>query len=528
MSDYWYGYQPKPVPDDQAANLDPAPDVGILDIARAGRDHATYIANTAGEAWLRERAYDERIDAVFEATGVRLENPTRAVVTSGDAIEQLRAAGLPIERSALRNRDAAARLQVDAFNARLRELGDSLPDNERAKRAAIAPERSIEDDMRRIDADTRAASERALRAENVSWPVKWGAYLGGSIAGSFAAPENLLGLVVGGPVGGAARTAAGAILRAGVREAVANAAVETLAQPVIAQWRTELGVPANTPREMLTDIGMAAAFGGVVGGGFEAAGRALKVVVRPDSPPIAKGLAGDDEALIAAVRAGGDAVPPELRAAAEALEADRLVQARIPKGADIEAHELALSAAMRRAEDPDAPLPRDDLGPEALPPRDLDPDGNPFDAALQRLERAQEAFEATPMDNVSARRVAMAEVDRATLALREAVGLTDDAPRDGFGELVNIVTRDLPAAREGRQIMTAPVDDAARLEVRRDALAAQLRPTTRRQAPAEPAAPPASMLDAYPSDAGPVARAALDAPAPRFTELAAAVAACRV
>ncbi|WP_371347031.1 hypothetical protein [Ancylobacter sp. IITR112] len=534
---YWFDDgEPQPlVPEDQRRRP-PEPDVSIPEILQAGVDHATYIANTAGEAWLRERAYDDRIDAVFKATGVRLENPTRAVITSGEAIEQLRAAGLPVERNALKNRDAAMQLMARQFEERRRELADGLPDLERAKRAAIAPDRSIEDDMRALDERTRAASARALAAENVPAVIKWPTYLAGAMAGSLRAPENLLGLVVGGPAAGATRTAAGAILRAGVREAVVNAATETMAQPIIAKWRTDLGVPANTPREMLADIGTAALFGGILGGGLEAGARGLRALSRPDAPPIERGMAGDDDALIAAVREAGDAAPPEIRAAADALEADRLVQARVPEGMAPDESALLLSAAMRRAEEPDAPLPRPDEPETYLPAVAPPPDGGTaLDGAIARLDAARRAYDAIPVDDVSARRAAMAEMDNADAALRAlGEGLDDRDPAIGkLGELANIVRRDLPDARGGQ----GGPEELLRLENRRQQLMGELSQPAPAAAPARRLTPSDDISENYPdmpvamgADGGVrmVSRDALGSDAPRFTELAAAVAACRV
>lgn len=365
----------RPLPDDTS--------LGAL--FAAGAERMGLISNTIGGELLRERAYDERIDAVFRATGVRLDNPARRYFTSAEAEAELAAAGRPVERAAWRNRDAAMALAAEQFDRRLAELAQERAEDPQAV-AAIAAGRPIDEDVRALFNRATADEAAALGAGNINPVVKWGTYLAGGVVGGLRDPINLLGLFIGGPATGTARTIAGAVLRTGIREAVANAGVEALSQPFVAKWRADLGLPVPTLREAATDVGMAALFGGALGSAGEGARQAIRIsfpaaargtggdgappvfpatdtpnaAPRPPETPetaIGRGLAGDDAALIEAVRAAGDAAPPEWRAAADALEADRLIQERAAEAAPPEVAEPLLSAAMRRAEDPEAPLP---------------------------------------------------------------------------------------------------------------------------------------------------------------------------
>lgn len=103
--------------------------------------------------------------------------------------------------------------------------------------------------------DDREAKRRAADRVTVARDRGWGSTLGGFAAGA-ADPWNLATL----PVGGGGATVAGRILS----EALVNAAIEGVEQPLIAAERAKRG-ETLTPGEAAANIGMA----GVAGGGMQ-------------------------------------------------------------------------------------------------------------------------------------------------------------------------------------------------------------------------------------------------------------------
>lgn len=378
----------------------------------AQRDLALYVDNTVGRANSFEEAYDRRIAAVREATGVQLENPLRLATPPGQWIARARELGLDASAGPAAARDALVKQAEEAFAARLRELSDGLPDFERGKRAAIAADRSITDDAYGI---ARDAARRAATAAEGRPVTGFVAGLGGGMEGALRDPLNVSIAAATGPVG-FVRTGGWLVLRNILGDAVVNAAGEAALQPQIMAWRRELGLEAGFA-EAATNVGTAALFGGAIRAGLEAPGvvRSLRgggttPEVAPASPPAAAGeaaatppaetgaaparspeppqspilsaLEGDEDAMIRAARAGGDALDPAALAAADALEADRLLRGFAPEGMADADHARNFAQAVRFAEDPDAELPALPFEPvtrEAAPALPDVPAGQRFD-----------------------------------------------------------------------------------------------------------------------------------------------------
>lgn len=411
---YWYDSDtPQPiVPAEQRRAGPPVTDDFIRDVGvaaeayAASRDLGLYVDNTVGRANAIEEAYDRRIDAVFKATGVRLENPVRLATPPGEWIAQARELGLQHETGPAAARQALIGRAEDAFADRLRELSDSLPDLSRGARAAIAADRPIIDDARQIGRDAYARAQRANAAATSRPYTRFIAGAAGGMEAGFRDPLNVGLAAATAPIGGSG-TGAWMVLRNIVTDAVVNAAGETALQPAIMQWRRELGLPAGW-REAAENVGTAAAFGGGVRAGIEAFGAfrprapgspapaaesppAAPQSVTPEienpaprpPPPagstISDAINGDDDALIRAAREGADELDPAALAAAEALEADRLVRGMTPEGMAPTEHTRNYAQAVRFAEEPEAELP-------ALP----------FDPVPARREDAPPLPDATP------------------------------------------------------------------------------------------------------------------------------------
>ena len=349
------------------------------DAYAAGRDAAIYIDNTLGSAYAREEAYDRRNAAIKKATGVDLPNPMREDRTRLGLDLAMGAGLVPgLTAPAERFREGFGE-QARAYEDRLAELATTFADNPEAL-AAIGAGRPIDDDVRTMAQGMEKRTAEALAAESARPWLKWGGYFAGSLVGGFRDPVNVAALFVGAPGATVAKTAAGAIARTALREAVVNAGTEAAMQPIIQNWRAELGLESGLA-EAAKNVGMAAAFGGIIGGGVEAVARAARAARRPagaEPAPIERALAGEEKPLAEAVRTAGDAVSPAGRAAASAMEDDALVRGSPPPRMASEDHDANLAQAVRAAESPDdemPPLPFD------IPPERADPPPLP-DAGL--------------------------------------------------------------------------------------------------------------------------------------------------
>jgi len=408
---------PQPiVPADQARR--PPSDQGLFEAAgeayAASRDLAVFVDNTVGRSNAIEEAYDRRIDAVFKATGVRLDNPARLATPPGEWVARARELGLPADAGPLAARDALVKQAEDGFAARLRELSDGLPDAERGKRAAIAADQPLIEDARAIGRD---AARRAASAAPDRPYTRFAASLAGGMAGALRDPLNVGIAAATGPIG-FARTGGWLVLRNILSDAAVNALGEAALQPAIMKWRRELGLDAGLA-EAAANVGSAALFGGAIRAGIETPGvvrsllrRGEGAVEPPRSPPagerdappldspapanesparsqprpstILSALEGDEDAMIRAAREGGDALDPAALAAADALDADRLLRGLAPEGMSEGEHARNFAQGVRFAEDPAAELPALPFDPvpaqraEAPPLPDVAP-GQRFD-----------------------------------------------------------------------------------------------------------------------------------------------------
>ncbi|WGD31280.1 hypothetical protein AncyloWKF20_05500 [Ancylobacter sp. WKF20] len=416
MSYFFEDDAPAPLIPEAQRYTRPTPPAPLLDAAAeaysASRDLALYVDNTVGRANAIEEAYDRRIDAVHKATGVRLDNPVRLATPPGQWIDQARALGLPADSGPAAAREALVGKAESDFAARLRELADGLPDTERAKRAAIAADQPLMEDARALGRD---AANRAATAAPGRPYTRFLAGLAGGVAGSFRDPLNLGIAAATGPIG-FARTGGWLVLRNILGDAVVNAAGEAALQPAIMAWRRELGLDAGLG-EAAANIGGAALFGGAIRGALEAPGvvRSLRgsegaaapqgaplaatteapatlpaksagESVRPPeaAPTIRAALDGDEDAMIRAAREGGDALDPAALAAAEALEADRLLRSLRPEDVPEGDHARNLAQAVRFAEAPDDEMPALPFDP--VPARREDAPPLPDAAPGQRFD----------------------------------------------------------------------------------------------------------------------------------------------
>jgi len=411
----------------------------------AGRDAATFIDNSMGYLYAREEAYDRRNKAIKEATGVDLPNPMRQPILQRTGPDPTRAASLVPGPPGPQEIDASLAENVRQYEQRRRELADANAEDP-AVVAAIAAWRPIDDEVKLLAKDVERQAGAALSAPSSRPWLKWGGYFAGAMAGGFRDPLNVASLVFGGGPS-TAKTAAGAIVRTALREGIVNASAEAAMQPAIQKWRSELGLEAGLG-EAAQNVAMAFGFGAVVGGAvegvrsaararhpsadlphFDTSAASAREPALPDGgaargqqepPLIAQALAGDEEALISAAREAGDGLDPAALAAADALEADRLVRGLAPEGIAPRDHELNLSQAVRFAEDPDGEMPPLPFDP--VPTRSADAPPLPDASVGQRFEYLKKPVTFEPVSAATLR------TDAATFQYKgggDAAGVTD-------------------------------------------------------------------------------------------------------
>lgn len=230
------------------------------DVYDAVREQLILIDNfNASEAAL-DRAYQERIDSVRNATGIELDHPIRQM--EREFSEQVRQGIRARDRQAS-ERPALLDQFGEAFHGRLAELEKQFPDHAETIRAGVP----ISQDVSKLvqGAEARAGQVIGSRDDFVG---KWGAVLAGGFAGSLRDPLNVASLFLG--AGSAARTAGGRILSVALKEAAINAGVELAAQPIVQDWRKQNGLDSGF-LQAAENVALAAAFGGA----FGAAGRGV-------------------------------------------------------------------------------------------------------------------------------------------------------------------------------------------------------------------------------------------------------------
>ncbi|MFA7504278.1 MAG: LPD23 domain-containing protein [Burkholderiaceae bacterium] len=350
----------------------PEPDPSSLgEIYDAAVESAHDVGNWGSMKLLEEEAYDRRIDAIKAATGIVLRNPYRIP-------PNVRAGHFGELQENLRDP------HVD-FQSELERLAEQFPD----QIDAIRPGRSPRDEAAARANRTEKKFQDVFARGPAGW--RWGAAFAGGFAGSLSDAGNVSTMMLG-PTG---RVAAGAasVVWMGIKQAVANAAVEAVQQPAIQHWRARAGLEHGLGTALM-DIGMAGAFGFVADAGvrsafrgsqrfrsrvpeLDAAGNIIRWR-RPDealddaarrlgrTSTVRKAAEGDRKALDRLARETGADADPAVRGARQAAEIDADVARPTPPLIDRGDGLSSLVQALRAAEDPIEPPPmRPDPVPEA-------------------------------------------------------------------------------------------------------------------------------------------------------------------
>jgi transposase len=346
----------------------PEPTASLADVFDAAVESGRYVDNV-NAAWRgTEEAYDRRIDAIKRAIGIELENPYRSAVGSSAGEFELPVVD-PFEH----------------FDSELKRLAEQFPQHIET----IQPDRSPREDAREKARQVDARFQDVYARAPAGW--RWWAAFAGGFRASFEDPFNVATLFLG-PMG---RVGVGAaqVVWMGVKQAVANAGVEAVAQPFVQRWRAEAGLDHGFS-EAAWNVAVATAFGFGVDVGVRGTFRGVQRfrgrvpeldaegnVVRwrrPDealddaarrmgkSSTVRKAAEGDLKALERLARETGAADDPAVRGATQAAEIEAEIARPTPPLTDRGDGLAALAQALRAAEDPIEPPPmRPDPVPEA-------------------------------------------------------------------------------------------------------------------------------------------------------------------
>lgn len=406
------------------------PPTGAGEVFDAARRSSWYVDNVNARSVAMEQAYDQRIDAIFAATGERLPHPMRASPAAGDwqsIADEARTAGKPVYLPDWLDR---------RFQRQLTELAERHP----TRRDVIKPDLPVREDAIAL----RNAAEKASHDVYARYDGPWGTGALTSFAGSFVGglsdPVNWAAMMFG-PSGRAGVGAKG-LLWMGVKQGVANAGVETAFQPAVAAWRREAGIsePAlpYTGGTFATNVGTAAIMGfGVdvgVRGTFRGVqalrGRAPKLddaggVIGWQSPEaaledaarrtrdglLARARDGDTHALKELARETSIDEHPEVRALLHAIDDGEVTATRLP-GIDADEDAWRAHQTLLHLLDPSEPRPvAAETIPEARGPSLAErdrlpvqfPDGSPEALGLKEFAQAAQGGMIGPAEAINAR-----------------------------------------------------------------------------------------------------------------------------
>ena len=224
----------------------PAPPSDFAD--RFTADYEATVATQLGRASetdMRSRAYQETVDKIYSVTGRKVDNPVWI-----------------LDKQARKKAEDDMRAAWDQARGADASLA-TFPDiDARAKEMAI-----------------QRAQESAARAQVSVGLGGVGGFLG-STAGSMESPIQMLMLPYGGTAQGA--TWAARVVNAAATNAIVAGVTQIPVEAEAADWRRRLGLPDTT----FANIAAATVGGGVLGGGFKAAGEALGALVRRPPPSV--------------------------------------------------------------------------------------------------------------------------------------------------------------------------------------------------------------------------------------------------
>lgn len=286
------------------------------------KDLADYRDNSNGEQAAKGEAYDRRNKAIFDATGVQLDNPMKFDVFR--LKPEPGAAGLP---------EPSARGDIAAQEQAWRDKAAALAREKPEFASVIGIDRPVIEDAYAITrgAETAAASaEQQADASGLSGVRRLGASLGGGLAGALRDPLQVATLAAGGGISSPARALGWRLLESVFTEGAINGGIEAGVQLSSNDWKKRAGVDASLSTS-LKQVGLAALFGGGFGGLLEG-GRTVAHLLGREVP---------EEVLTRA--ASGNPEPGDFSTIADAMGVKP--DPATVRAADLAAEQPALDAA---------------------------------------------------------------------------------------------------------------------------------------------------------------------------------------
>jgi hypothetical protein len=335
----------------QAIFDDPTGELGKLN--RAAERSQRLVDNINSHELAVEEAYDRRIKAVREATGVELDNPERHRMTERER-RQLRMEGV----------DATA---IPTYQRKLFDDRLAILQNAHSDKAEKLQFGDINEEAMAVAKDAEDEYEQARRSTRLGTAASLMASFGGGFVGSLRDPL-MTGTMIAGPTLAAGKSIAARIFSAAWRQGAYNAGITALEQPSVQAWRAKIGAESGfTPA--VENVGMSFLFGAIPGAVFRGIGEipgALKAPLKRvlDGNPQPGDLEKAMEAANAALREiDGDIKPRSpaeraIRMGEEMDAADRAVRVPQPKDMAPELHDDLTQAALRHADDPSKPTPQ--------------------------------------------------------------------------------------------------------------------------------------------------------------------------
>ncbi|YBV97526.1 hypothetical protein M1D80_11795 [Phyllobacteriaceae bacterium JZ32] len=320
------------------------------DLAAATDETQRVIENSIGDIAAQQDAYDRRIAAIHEATGVQLHSPMRSAWPD------------QAELQGMNGSENLYEYRKRTFDRELQDLAEKYPQHANV----ILGKGSIREDRNQILRDAKTNFDIAVQNPSLGPVGRFSAVIAGGLRGAARDPLQW-GMAILGGGAGFGKTVAARIGTAIAGEAAINAGGEIVLQALSQARKEEAGLEHgfdDAARSVLFAGLFGAAFGGTVQGLGEVA-PALKSALgsifksEADTAALKRVLEGapepgDVETIAAA--AGRTLTPDEIETLRRAFDDDVLDNAVLRTDATPEEVQVA-EAALRFAQDPDNNLP---------------------------------------------------------------------------------------------------------------------------------------------------------------------------
>lgn len=320
------------------------------DIFMAAERQTRLVDNVFAQQRATEEAYDQRIAAVKAATGMDLENPLRGGYRS-DAAKRIRD---EVRMGGMQPIDAKGGIpeyQARIFDEKFAELRQKYPDLPAADLKAEAQSLAKGADEaagKATGADVNPITSLAFQVAGGMWAGRRDPLFVGSM---FLGPTSAVG-----------KSAITRVVTSGIFQGAYNAGVAAMEQPAVQAWRSEAGLRSGT-EPALENVGLAFLFGMIPGAVLRGGQELIAKEAMAARPAIERVLTGHPEpgdAAIAVKAVGGGLEPHQQAAVHMGEEMQAADRATLPEKAPEvppELHDDMTAAALKRADDPEAPSP---------------------------------------------------------------------------------------------------------------------------------------------------------------------------